>query len=139
MRDFGFAQTGGDLFVWHPGARVIWTGNAIVSTKPALPWLLDGHLVETLGTLTKVYETIPADTQVVPGHGPVSDRSAIKWHIDYLTAVRDQVKAAVNAGLSLEQTVDKVKMDEFSGYALFGWVHPGLNIPAAYKDLLKEK
>jgi cyclase len=26
-------------------------------------------------------------------------------------------------------------MEDFSGYALFGWVHPGLNVPAAYKDL----
>ena len=138
IRDFGFAQTGGDLFVWHPVAKVLWTGNPIISTKPALPWLLDGHLVDTLNTLTKVYEVIPADTRIVPGHGPVSDRSAIKWHMDYLTAVRDHVQTAVTEGLSLEQTVEKVKLPEYSGYALFGWVHPSLNIPAAYKDLSKE-
>jgi glyoxylase-like metal-dependent hydrolase (beta-lactamase superfamily II) len=135
MRDFGFAQTGGDLFVWHPAANVIWTGNPIVSTKPALPWLLDGHLIATRDTLVKVHEAISDDTRVVPGHGPVTDRSAIKWNIDYLAAVRRQVKAAIDDGLTLEQTVEKVQMPEFGGYALFGWVHPGLNIPAAYKDL----
>lgn len=135
IRDFGFAQTGGDLFIWDRGAKVIWTGNAIVSTKPALPWLLDGHLVATHDTLIKVYDAISGDTRVVPGHGPVTDRSAIKWNTDYLATVRDQVKAAINEGLTLEQTVAKVQMPEFSGYALFGWVHPGLNVPAAYKDL----
>jgi Uri superfamily endonuclease len=62
-------------------------------------------------------------------------REDIKWHIDYLDAVSNQVQAAIDAGLTLEQTVERVKMPEFGGYALFGWVHPGLNVPAAYRDL----
>ena len=32
----------------------MWTGNPVIATKPSLPWLLDGHLVETLSTLRKV-------------------------------------------------------------------------------------
>jgi hypothetical protein len=31
--------------------------------------------------------------------------------------------------------VARVDLAEFGGYALFGWVHPTLNVPAAYKDL----
>ncbi len=135
--DFGFAQTGGDLFIWEPESKVLWAGNAIVASKPALTWLLDGHLVETLATLRKVYDFLPEDARVVPGHGSVMGREDIKWHIDYLATVKKQVQAAIDDGLTLEQTVKKVKMPEFGGYALFGWVHPSLNIPAAYKDLSK--
>jgi glyoxylase-like metal-dependent hydrolase (beta-lactamase superfamily II) len=135
IRDYGFAQTGGDLFVSVPQANVLWTGNAIVAQKPALPWLLDGHLVATLNTLQAVYDDFDADTKVVPGHGPVTDIGAIKWNIDYLAAVRDGVQGAIDAGLSLEDTVANVTLPEFGGYALFGWVHPSLNVPAAYKDL----
>ena len=47
--DFGFAQTGGDLFIWEGDSNVLWAGNAIVAPKPALPWLLDGHLVRAIG------------------------------------------------------------------------------------------
>ena len=137
--DFGFAQTGGDLFVWEPESKVIWTGNAIVAVKPSLPWLLGGNLVETLETLKKVYAFLPADARVVPGHGSVIGREDIKWHIDYLDTIKTQVQAAINDGLTLEQTVERVKMPEFGGYALFGWVHPGLNVPAAYKDLSQSK
>ncbi len=133
--DFGFAQTGGDLFVWDPDAKVMWTGNAIVAAKPALPWLLDGNLVETLATLTKVYDFLPVDARIVPGHGVVMAREDLKWHIDYLSAVQAGVQAAISDGLSLEQTVERVKLDEFRGYTLFDWVHPSLNVPAAYKDL----
>ena len=133
--DFGFAQTGGDLFIWEPQSKTLWTGNPIIAIKPALPWLLDGHLVETLNTLKKVYEFLPPDAKVVPGHGRLITREDIMWHITYLETVKNQVRASIDKGLSLEETVKAVAMPEFSGYALFGWVHPGLNVPAAYKDL----
>ncbi len=133
--DFGFAQTGGDLFVWEPQTKVLWSGNPIITVKPSLPWLLDGHLLETLATLKKVYDFLPKEARVVPGHGSVMARDDIQWHIDYLEGVKMQVQAAIDDGLTLEQTVERVKMPEFGGYALFNWVHPALNVPAAYKDL----
>ncbi|WP_025823343.1 MBL fold metallo-hydrolase [Shewanella marina] len=136
--DFGFAQTGGDLFVWDPSAKVLWTGNPIITVKPSLPWLLDGHLIETLATLKRIYAFLPIDAQIVPGHGSVMQRKDILWHIQYLEAVKTQVQQAIDDGLTLEQTVEKVKMPEYSGYVLFNWVHPSLNIPAAYRDLTKK-
>ena len=136
--DFGFAQTGGDLWVWEPQSKVMWSGNPVIASKPALPWLLDGHLVASLETLRKVYDFLPSDARIVPGHGVPMTREALKWHIDYLAAVRLQVQTAIDQGLTLEQTVKQVALPEFAGYALFGWVHPMLNVPAAYKDLSKK-
>lgn len=133
--DFGFAQTGGDLWIWQPDAKVLWAGNAVIARKPALPWLLDGHLVATLETLRRVYDFLPSDARVIPGHGVAIAKDDIKWHIDYLGTVRSEVQAALDRGLSLDDTVKLVTMPEFSGYALFGWVHPSLNVPAAYRDL----
>ena len=62
-------------------------------------------------------------------------REEMKWQIDYLEAVKQGVEKAIAEGLSLEQTVQRVLLPEFRGYALFDWVHPGLNVPAAFKDL----
>ncbi len=135
IRDYGFAQTGGDLFVSVSDANVLWTGNPVIAKAPALPWLLDGHLIETRDTLLAVYANVDANTQIVPGHGPVTDLMTIQWNIDYLNAVEREVKAAIADGLSLEDTVARVQLPNYQGYALFGWVHPGLNVPAAYKDL----
>lgn len=136
--DFGFAQTGGDLFVWQPQSKILFAGNPVIASKPALPWLLDGHLLATLETLNKVYAFLPEDARIVPGHGVAMSREALKWHIDYLATIKQQVQAAIDQGLTLEQTVKQVAMPEFRGYVLFDWVHPGLNVPAAYKDLSKK-
>lgn len=133
--DFGFGQTGGDLWVWQPETKVMWSGNPVIASKPSLPWLLDGKLVETLQTLQKVYAFLPGDATIIPGHGVAMSKQDMLWHIDYLSAVKTQVQDAIAKGLTLEQTVKKVTLPEFSGYVLFDWVHPGLNVPAAYKDL----
>lgn len=135
IHDFGFAQTGGDLFVWEPRSRTLWAGNPVIAAKPALPWLLDGKLVPTLATLQKVYDFLPADATIVPGHGVPMPRAELRWHLDYLQAVQSGVKDALSRGLSLEQTVAELEMPEFRGYQLFDWVHRGLNVPAAYRDL----
>ena len=107
----------------------------MIANAPAIPWLLDGHLIETRDTLEAVLGTVDAETQIVPGHGPVTGMKTIQWNIDYLNAVEREVKAALAKGLNLEQTVESVQLPDFQGYALFGWVHPGLNVPAAYQDL----
>ena len=135
IHDFGFAQTGGDLFIWDPQSRTMWAGNPVIAAQPALPWLLDGKLLQTLATLQKVYDFLPADATIVPGHGVPMAREGLRWHLDYLQAVHAGVKDALARGLSLEQTVAELRMPQFRGYALFDWVHPALNVPAAYRDL----
>lgn len=106
--------------------------------QPALPWLLDGHLPDTLNTFQAVNAFLPDDAKIVPGRGSVMAKADLQWLIDYLTAVKTGVSAAIKNGLTLEQTVERVALPDFQGYALFGWVHPGLNVPAAYRYLSKK-
>src|SRR5262249_16907208 len=68
-RYHGFAQTGGDLFVWVPKAHAAWTGNALLAEAPAIPWLLAGHAEEVGITLADVKASLPDNAVVVPGHG----------------------------------------------------------------------
>jgi len=135
--DFGFAQTGGDLFVWEPQSKILWTGNPIVAGKPSVPWLLDGHLLETLETLKKVYQFVPSDAKIVPGHGVMLKREDLRWHIDYLIAIKNNVQKAHSQGLNQEQCVKTTTeaMKDFHGYCVWDWVHCGVNVPKAYEEL----
>ena len=139
--DFGFGQTGGDLFIWEAKSRIMWMGNPIVAPKPALPWLLDGHLLETLETLKNVYEFLPNDARLIPGHGTVMQREGLQWHINYLTEVKNNVKKAIDEGLNKEETVKTTTnaMQQFRGYTLFDWIHTSLNVPKAFEELVLQK
>lgn len=133
-RYYGFGQTEGDLFVWVPEAQVLWTGNALINEAPALPWLLDGHAHEVEATLALVRADLPAGATVVPGHGPPQTAAAFTWGLDYLAALQQQVAAAVEQGLTLDETVATVTLEEFRGYALFDWIHSAVNVPNTYAE-----
>jgi cyclase len=136
-RYYGFAQTGGDLFVHVPSAKVVWTGNAVVAEKPAIPWLLSGHAEETSVTLAAVKAAMPQGTIVVPGHGRAVSLDDIDFSISYLGALVTEVGAAVNNGLSEQDTVSTVTMTSFKGYALWDWIHSTVNVPGTYQEIKK--
>lgn len=136
-RYYGFAQTGGDLFVHVPSAKVLWTGNPLVAGKPAVPWLLAGHGREVSVTLGQVKAALPGDTIVVPGHDHPTDVRGFDFSLDYLGALVREVGAAVDQGLSVDQTVSAVVMAPFQGYAIWDWIHKTVNVPTTYRELKK--
>lgn len=131
----GFAQTLGDLFVWLPQERVLFTGNPIIAGPPSsVPWLLDGHVREAIATLRTLRKRLPENVVVVPGHGVPTDAGSIQAHIAYLEQLDREVSAAVARGLTLEETVKAVPMVKYSAYKVYPWVHFQVNIPQAYKE-----
>jgi glyoxylase-like metal-dependent hydrolase (beta-lactamase superfamily II) len=131
----GFAQTPGDLFVWVPDQRVLFTGNPIVAKPPAIPWLLEGHLHDVVATLHKLRNVIPDDAIVVPGHGAPVDVGAIEYSIRYLEQLSTEVTSAVRRAQSEHDTVATVQMKEYAAYRIFPWVHSQINVPTAYREL----
>ena len=73
---------------------------------------------------------------VVPGHGPV-DRA---WPAGaqalrrYLTRLRDETRAAIARGASLDEALDTVAADEREHWQLTARAHR-LNVSRAYREL----
>lgn len=135
----GFAQTEGDLFVWLPSEKVLFTGNPIISDGPSLPWLLDGKLDASLTTMRKLLAMLPRDAVVVPGHGRPTGVAAIEYPIGYLAELKQQVGAAVAEGLTEQATVQRLagSMKQYAGYKIFPWVHSQINVPKTYQEITK--
>lgn len=137
IRHLGFAQTPGDLFVTTANGKVVFAGNPVIAKAPALPWLLDGHLVASIATMKALRGMLPDDAIVVPGHGEPTTVAAIEYHIKYLEDLKARVAAEIAKGKSKEDTVKALDMVEYAGYALHPWVHVQVNVPAAYDELSK--
>ena len=132
----GTAQSPADLFVWMPHSKVFWAGNPFIAESPAIPWLFDGFFLEPTANLQSIYDFLPDDAIVIPGHGRITNKEGIKYTIDYVMALKQQVEAAVKKGLTLEQTSKVVTMKAYDkGYVLFNWLHFNFNLPNAYKDI----
>jgi glyoxylase-like metal-dependent hydrolase (beta-lactamase superfamily II) len=135
IKYFGFAQTDGDIFVWLPTEQVFFTGNPVIAEPPSIPWLLDGRHAESLETMKAIRAFLPEDATVVPGHGRPVRPSDLDFTIEYLEALDASVREAIAEGLSEQQAVERVKLPDFQGYAIFDWVHSQVNVPAAYRAL----
>lgn len=138
IRHVGFAQTPGDLWVTTSGGRVIFTGNPVIARAPAFPWLLDGHLRDSLATMKEVRAGLPGDAVVVPGHGEPTSVAAIDDHITYLDRLKTRVEGLIAASKSKEEVATAAAMPEYEGYKIYPWVHLQVNVPAAYEELSKK-
>jgi cyclase len=136
LKVFGLGQTKGDLFVWLPKEKILFTSNAILAEKPAIPWLLEGNHDLALQTMRKIKAFLPPDAVIVPGHGrPTTIEASLDYFIAYLETLDREVRAAVDKGLSLEDTVKVATAEAYSGYKLYPWTHKQINVRHAYRRI----
>ncbi|HEX6430473.1 MAG TPA: hypothetical protein VF008_22430 [Niastella sp.] len=136
----GTAQSPADLFVWLPAEKVFWAGNPFIAESPTIPWLFDGYFLEPAANLKKIYDMLPDDAVIIPGHGKMTNKAGIKYTIDYVQSLKQQVEEAVQKGLTIEQAKQTITMKEYDkGYMLFNWLHFNFNLPNAYKDINSNK
>jgi len=91
-------HTGGDLTVFVPDAKVLFTGDLLWRKIP--PNLIDGAVKEWLATDAD-FAAMPdaAHTAFVPGHGEIADAKDVQDFRQYLLDLRRLVTEGRNAGL----------------------------------------
>jgi glyoxylase-like metal-dependent hydrolase (beta-lactamase superfamily II) len=134
----GFAQTEGDEIVWLPEENIVFVGNMLQAPPPAFPWLLDGRYREAIETYRRLHEMLEDRTVIVPGHGKLMHRRDILHHIEYLEELEEQVSSAVERGLDLEQAQEEVRMEGYSGYSMYEFIHFQVNLPGVYQELAEQ-
>jgi glyoxylase-like metal-dependent hydrolase (beta-lactamase superfamily II) len=100
-------HTGGDLTVFVPDAKVLFTGDMLWRKVP--PNLIDGSVAEWTATDAD-FEHMPdaVHTRYVPGHGDVADLKDVEDFRAYLLDLRRLVAEGRKAGLKDEALVQSV-------------------------------
>lgn len=97
------AHTSGDLVIYLPEQKIVFTGDLIATNTP-YPLI---HLEKngtSEGWITSVKGLLAFDANTfVPGHGEVQTRAQVQARLDSTIARRDQIKALVAKGESLDQ------------------------------------
>jgi glyoxylase-like metal-dependent hydrolase (beta-lactamase superfamily II) len=108
------AATDGDSFVYFRGADVIAAGDVFnLDTFPIIDVESGGSINGVLSALNTILKlTIPefrteGGTMIVPAHGRLGDTADVGYYRDMLTIIRDQTKALIDQGLTLQQVLEK--------------------------------
>jgi cyclase len=105
-------HTPGQLAVWVPEERVVFTGDTIFSGCQT--WLMTSNVDQWLEALERI-RALPGVEHVVPGHGPVVTLDYIQTQRAVLLRWKAAVADAVSKGWSREETIARVRFDDEFG------------------------
>jgi glyoxylase-like metal-dependent hydrolase (beta-lactamase superfamily II) len=107
--EVGPAHTLGDAVVWVPEDRTLFTGDILF--KDAHPVIWEGPVSNWVAACERLLD-MDIET-VVPGHGPLTDKSALRETLRYLEALTEQARSRYDAGMSVDDAAHEVAFEEF--------------------------
>jgi glyoxylase-like metal-dependent hydrolase (beta-lactamase superfamily II) len=114
---FGQAHTPGDMVVWLPQQKIIYTGD-IVYTERMLGVITISHSGKWVQVFDKLAQLDP--NTIIPGHGrPTNLERARKETRDYLFYLREEIGKSLERGDTLQDAVEKIDQSRFKHLANF--------------------
>jgi cyclase len=131
--EVGPAHTAGDTIAWVPDAHTVYTGDILFIGGTPIVW------AGPLGNWVAACDLILSlDVEsVVPGHGPITDKSGVVAVRDYLSFVDEAAHARHAAGIDAWDAAREIAREigarpEFSQLSEFGRI--SVNVDTAYRS-----
>jgi glyoxylase-like metal-dependent hydrolase (beta-lactamase superfamily II) len=131
--EVGPAHTRSDILVWVPGDRTIFTGDILFADAHPLIW--EGPVANWIAACKTVLD-LDAD-RVVPGHGPLADRSSVERQLEYLEYLTAEARTRHDAGLSVGEAARDIALDAFDGWLDAERVF--INVHTLYRDFVGDR
>lgn len=99
-----FGHTDGDAVVYFPKSNVLHMGDTYFQGKyPFVDLSSGGSIVGMIKSVNRSLFLCDDETQIIPGHGHVSNRKELLAFRDMIHEVYTRVKKAIQSGLTLEE------------------------------------
>lgn len=132
------AHTDGDTIVRFKGANVIHLGDLYFNGGyPFIDVPHGGSIDGIIAILGKTLGVINADTKVIPGHGPLSNREELKEYRNMLITIKDRIKKLIEDGKTLEEVLASKPTTDFDETHK-GMMPTELFVKIIYDDLSKK-
>ena len=123
LYNVGPAHTRGDVLAHVPGDKVIFTGDIIFNEGHPVIW--DGPIANWQAACERIL-ALDVDV-VVPGHGPVTDKTYVRKFKGYLDYIEAESRKGFDAGLSEWDTACEISLADYDTWLdaerLLGNVH----------------
>lgn len=133
LTHLGSAHTRGDILVHVPGDKTLFTGDLLFAGGHPVLW--EGPVDNWIAICDHI---LGLDVDIiVPGHGPISEKAAVRELKAYLTHIRNEALRHYKDGVPFEVAANKINLDEFSG-----WLDPEriiINVASLYREFSGSK
>lgn len=133
------SHTDGDSVIWFTQSNVVHMGdNFFNGMFPVIDLDNGGGVRGMARTALKVASMIAADTKVIPGHGPLSDRDGLRKFSEMLTGTADAIQAGIAAGKTVEQLKAEKVLAPWDDPWGKGFIKPDQFVELLYRDLSRK-
>ena len=134
------AHTDGDALVHFRRANVIHMGDIYFSSGFPFVDVSSGGSVEgVIAAVDRVLAMADANTKLIPGHGPLSNRVELEKYRGMLVAIRDRIRSALAGGQTLDQVLAARPTREFDQVWGKGFIDPERFVRIVYRSLADER
>jgi cyclase len=112
LADLGPAHTEADTIVHVVEDRTVFTGDLLFNEGHPIVWA--GPVQNWIDACDHILG-LDVET-VVPGHGPITDKSGVRRMKTYLEYIRAEARARYDAGMAWEEAGRDIALDAFKGW-----------------------
>ena len=127
--EVGPAHTAGDLLVYLPEDKVIFTGDILFINGTPLVW--DGPIRNWISACDRILEL--DCSVIVPGHGPLTDATGVKAVREYLQFVVTEASLRHGAGMSAADAARDIELGAYTEWS--DWERIAINVDSVYTEL----
>jgi glyoxylase-like metal-dependent hydrolase (beta-lactamase superfamily II) len=130
------AHTDGDSIIWFKGSNIIHTGDVFINgIYPLADPDSGGSFDGIISAVDAVLAIVDDQTQIIPGHGPVTDKIGLQAYRDMCIVLRTRVAGMKKSGMSLEEVLAAEPTADFDGtWNTWGESWKIVSLTAFYED-----
>lgn len=126
--EVGPAHTRGDVLVHVPGERVVYTGDILFIGGTPIIWA--GPVANWIRACERILQ-MDVDV-VVPGHGPITDKSGVREVRDYLKFIDAEARPRFEAGMSFEDAARDIPLGGYRNWSDYERI--AVNVHSLYQE-----
>ena len=130
------AHTDGDSIIWFKGSNIIHTGDVFINgIYPLADPDSGGSFDGIISAVDAVLAIVDDQTQIIPGHGPVTDKTGLQAYRDMCAVLRTRIADMKKSGMSLEEVLAAEPTADFDGtWNTWGESWKIVSLTAFYQD-----
>lgn len=109
LLEVGPAHTGGDVIVFDPSSRTVFSGDILFIGGHPIMWA--GPMSNWINACNKILDLKPEI--IVPGHGPVTDQIGVQRFKGYLEYIMEEARKRYDKGLSVMETARDIPLANY--------------------------
>ena len=126
--EVGPAHTAGDVLVYVPENKIVYTGDILFIEGTPVMWR--GPVANWIRACDFIVEM---DVEViVPGHGPLTDKSGVRSVRDYLDYIHTEARVRFDNGMTAEEAAKDIPLGRFGSWLDAERI--AVNVDTLYKE-----